>query len=355
MKKFSICTAFFNDEITNVNLLYDSILNQKVDWEWVVTDDFSESTEVKDYLILLSQKDNRVRYVNQTHKMQFMRNPSVFAEGEFVFHIDSDDLVYPGYLELCEKMFFKFPEVGVILTGSKFVTQHGLFRLYNIHNHRDGVICFLGRCWRRNIEIDFTGIIEDDFFTLSNDMFIVNYLLLKTKLLIIPRIFIQYREFVNEEGNYKPFGHRIELSNDLHESHGRSITQFLEYYNNNRQTNDGLFPYFESIKKLSTALWPIHGVSNVNKIRFVGFSLEPWQKILLEDLYFDKEISYGDSLVDDCINVINSKIKIDISENHMFLLHFDSDSSEEEKQFYQSTISYYHWSLYENDLWFSRF
>lgn len=355
MKKFSICTSFFNDEITNVNSLYNTILNQKVDWEWVVTDDFSENTEVKDYLILLSQKDNRVRYINQTHKMQFMRNPSVFAEGEFVFHIDSDDLVYPGYLELCEKMFFKFPEVGVILAGAKFVTQHGVFRSYNIHKHREGIISFLGRCWRRNIKVDFTGIIEDNFFTVSNDMFIVNYLCLKTKLLIIPRIFIQYREYINEEGNYKPFGHRIELSKELFKSHERSITQFLEYYNNNRQINDGLFPYFESIKKLSTILWPIHGVLNVNKIRFVGFSLETWQKIILEDLYFDKEISYGDSLVDDSVNVINTKSKIEIGQNHMFLLHFDLDNTEEERMFYQSTLNNYSWTLFETNTWFNRF
>jgi hypothetical protein len=354
MKKFSICTSFFNDEISNVDSLYGTILNQNVDWEWVVTDDFSENTEVKDYLILLSQKDDRVRYINQTHKMQFMRNPSEFAEGEFVFHIYSDDLVYPGYLELCEKMFNRFPDVGVILTGSKFVSQHGVFRSYNVHKHREGMICFLGRCWRRSIEIDFTGIIEDNFFTVSNDMFIVNELCLKTRLLIIPRIFIEYREFLNEDGNRKPFGHRLELSNVLMESHGRAIGQFLEYYNNNRKDNDGLFPYFEAIKKITTGLWPIHNIPN-NKIRFVGFSLEPWQQILLQDLYFDKIISYGDTLEDNSVNVINTKYQTQVDSHHMFLLHFDSTNSEEEMSFYQSTLSNYSWALFENNTWFNRF
>jgi hypothetical protein len=355
MKKFSVCTSFFNDEIVNVDSLYSAILNQNVDWEWVVTDDFSKNPKVKDYLILLSQKDSRVRFVNQTHKMQFMRNPSEFAEGEFIFHIDSDDLVYPGYLELCEKMFSRFPEVGVILTGAKFVSQHGIFRSYNIHKHREGMISFLGRCWRRSFEIDFTGIIEDNFFTVSNDMFIVNYLCLKTRLLIIPRIFIQYREFLNEKESYKPFGHRLDLSNELMESHGRTIGKFLEYYNINKQDNDGLFPYFESIKKLTTTLWLIHNAPNDYKINFVGFSLEPWQKILLQDLYFDRQITYNDDLQDNVINVIDTKKEIQIENKHMFLLHFDSTNPEEKNSFYSSTLSNYIRTWSENNTWFNRF
>lgn len=352
MVKFSICTAFFNDEIVNVDSLYQSILKQNVEWEWVVTDDFSENPVVKDYLISLSSKDSRVRYVEQTHKMQFMRNPSIFAKGEFVFHIDSDDLVYPGYLELCDRMFFRFPEVGIILTGGHFVSQHGRFRSYGLH--REDAICFLGRCWRRNIEIDFTGIIEDNFFTLCNDMFIVRYLSLKTRLLVIPRIFIKYREFVNDDDNYKPFGHRIGLSDELMLSHEKSSSQFLDYYYRVRQPHNGLFPYFESISNLTTSLWPLHDKPDgSSKIRMVGFSVENWQQVLLQDLYFDMEISWGDNLVSDCINIINTKNKIEIGQNFKVLLHFDDD--ETHLSFYKESLGSYHWTIFNGNTWIKRF
>jgi len=354
MIKFSVCTAFFNDEKVNVDSLYQSLLKQKIDWEWVVTDDFSENTEVKEYLIDLSKNDNRVRYVEQSHKMQFMRNPAPFAKGEFVFHIDSDDLVYPGYLEMCDKMFTRFPEVGIILAGGQFLSQHGKFRSYGLH--RDDAICFLGRCWRRNIEIDFTGIIEENFFTLCNDMFIVKYLSLKTRLLVIPRIFIKYREFVNDDNNYKPFGHRIGLSDDLMQSHERSKNQFLDYYYKNRQPYNGRFPYFESLGKLSTALWPLHDIPDTfKKIRMVGFSLDSWQKILLQDLYFDIEITYGDNLQTDSLNIINSSLEIKIGDEFKVLIHFDSSNTESQITQYKSILRYYSWTIFNGNTWIRRY
>jgi len=42
MARFSICTSFFNDDAYRARSLYESLLRQDADWEWVVTDDFSE-------------------------------------------------------------------------------------------------------------------------------------------------------------------------------------------------------------------------------------------------------------------------------------------------------------------------
>jgi hypothetical protein len=351
MFRFSICTAFFNDEINNVEKLYSSIKEQHVDWEWVVTDDFSEDESVKYHLINLSNIDSRVRYVNQSHKMEFMRNPSPFAQGEFIFHIDSDDLVYPGYLPICEKLFDRFPEVGIILTGGNFVTQHGDFRSYQVH--KESSVCFLGRCWRRAIEINLSEMVEDNFFTFCNDLFIVRYLSLKSKLLVVPRIFIKYREFVNEIGEYKPFGDRIESSENLSNAHKISFNQFVSNYDNQKQPYDGVFPFYDGIDKITPALYPVHSFS-IKKIRFVGFSMEWWQMYLIQDLYYDMEISFGDDLKEDSINIIDTSLIREVGSEFKIIAYF-SEQSNDLVNFYRENIIPHYYMTYDGQLWIIRY
>jgi len=338
MARFSICTAFFNDETKNVDELYDSILQQGVDWEWVVTDDFSEDPSVKDYLIALSGRDTRVRYVEQSHKMEFMRNPAPFALGEFVFQIDSDDLVYRGYLELCERMFSSFPEVGVILAGGQFLDQHGGFRSYRVH--REQSICFLGRCWRRSIEIDFSGIIEDRFFTMCNDMFIVRMLGLKSRVLVIPRIFIKYREFV-EDGQYKPFSHRVGLSDEMKDANARSHAQFSEYHARQIKRHSSLFPCFEPIGGMAAAAYPLHWLPAGSNLRFVGYDTEWWHERLLEDLYYDMDVSFGNEPLEECINVVDPSSFIEIGPRFKALFHFPEPHSVHSMDFYKEMLGSY--------------
>lgn len=332
MARFSICTAFFNDVVSRVSELYESLLLQQVDWEWVVTDDFSEDPSVREMLLALASEDSRVRYVYQDHKMQFLRNPAPFAKGEFVFHIDSDDLVYPGYLPICQKLFDRFPDVGVILCNGHVVNQRGFFVRYHEHMptmRRPGVtgdnsasICFLGRCWRRSIEIDFSGIIEDRFFTTTNDFYLVKYLNTKTRMLVVPRNMIRYSLFVDEEENYKPFGSRgIEIDEELSSRQERGFSQFMEYYESNKQPLDGLFPYYESIPKLYMPLYPIH-MFDVEKIRFIGFGATECEKMLLEDLYAEKSISWGDSYEEGALNILNSEERIEVDCAYSIMAYF---------------------------------
>lgn len=327
MKKFSICTQFFKDTTKNVDDLYECIKLQKVDWEWVVTDDFSEDDTVMKYLIDLSKKDRRVRYVTQSHKMEFLRNPSLFAKGEYVFHIDSDDLVLPGYLEQCQRIFERFPEVGVILATGRIDDQNGSFIGYYQHmntvNSSGPAVggCFLGRTWRNSIELDFSGILEEEFFTISNDLFIVKYLSTKTKMVVLPRTYIKYRSFTVENQN-KPFGERMVINNDHLEKIKTSSSQFANFYEEKKQKYDGIFPVFEGIDKLTKALYPIH-MFDYDKINFVGFNLKNWQMSLLEDLYFDKEIFYSNEARIDSVNILCQSFPVVIEEGLKYIAFFD--------------------------------
>lgn len=333
MARFSVCTAFFNDDVSDADALYDCLIKEQADWEWVVTDDFSEDPSVMEHLLGLSRKDSRVRYVYQDHKMEFMRNPAPFASGEFVFHIDSDDLFYPGYLSCCERLFDRFPEVGIILSGAIFQNQHGQFRNYQVMNDHKAY-SFLGRCWRRKIDISFSGIIEDRFFTFCNDFFIVKSVCLKSRVLIVPRIYIKYRVFENESGAYSFFGKRIALNNDLHESHKRSFDQFISYYDQHKQMYEGLFPFYESLDDLYAMLYPIH-LFESKRIRFVGFSVPDWKKALIEDLYYDMDISWGESGDAGSVNVFDSSKKIYIESGLKTIVCFSEYSNYE---FYKENI-----------------
>ena len=97
--KFSLITSFFNTT-EYVDKLYNSILSQTYqNWEWVVTDDFSEDS-AKDKLLEISKKDSRVKYVDQNFKQEVYYNPHKFSslDSSFVMNIGSDDILYPKIL-----------------------------------------------------------------------------------------------------------------------------------------------------------------------------------------------------------------------------------------------------------------
>lgn len=302
MAVFSVCTAFFNDSVSDAEALWESIKIQGVDFEWVVTDDFSEDASARVWLLELAGRDSRVRYVEQERKMQFMRNPAPFALGEYVFHIDSDDLVFPGYLSQCERAFSRFPEVGVVLANSVFVDQRGNFTRYQQHGLNG--MCFLGRCWRRSLGPDLSSVLGDGFFTLCNDMFIVRALEASCSTLILPRVFIRYREHIAEEtGRYEPFGSRMSLGERHLELHEQSLSMFMEWYEPRRIRGEGIFRLYDPIEPLTRALWPFAEMPFFERVFMQGFSHVPeWHRLLLEELYPERSFQWGGD-PDGCLRV----------------------------------------------------
>ena len=76
--KFSIVASFYNTS-EYVNKLYDSLLSQTYqNWEWVVTDDFSEHS-AKDKLVEISKNDSRVKYIDQEFKQEIYWNPHKYS------------------------------------------------------------------------------------------------------------------------------------------------------------------------------------------------------------------------------------------------------------------------------------
>jgi len=110
--RIALYTSFYNNAryITGV---YKQICSQTYeDWKWFVTDDFSKDSAVKDTLVDLASKDNRVVYCEQKTKKEMFWNPQHFVtkDCDYLALVDADDGIYPKALEFLNHMLKKNPE-----------------------------------------------------------------------------------------------------------------------------------------------------------------------------------------------------------------------------------------------------
>lgn len=132
--KFSIITSFFNTS-EYVNRLYDSLLSQTYkNWEWIVTDDFSEHS-AKDRLVEISKNDSRVKYIDQEFKQEIFWNPHKYSsrDSSFILAIGSDDIIFPKTLEVYKHFFITYPDIFSITSGGERVNE-GNFEWKNYLN-----------------------------------------------------------------------------------------------------------------------------------------------------------------------------------------------------------------------------
>jgi len=344
--KFSIVTSFFGDDPSYIYRLYDCAKSQNVDWEWVVTDDFSDNPETDKTLLEISKTDKRVRRIIQTEKREFYRNPSLYTKGEFIFHIDGDDFYHPSYLEHCQIWFDRLPDVSVILSGSKWVKKSGHFERYYLHNpfikHYDNNgnfvmnINFLGRIWRSKFKIDWDNIFEDSSEIIRmNDKYIVNYISTKGDILCLPRCYIQY-----ETG--KISNSSKERTEDEKKMILKVDREFDGWYSNNMRE----FPFsthfcngdntdFEvECYTFLTLPW----VKDNLKVGVIGFSEHKFKRKQLKDLFSDLDITFDPNDLESTninmyiINAMNKKI-INIPEGKLIILTNDEET---EKFYFES-------------------
>ena len=90
--KFTFVTSFYNTE-KYIQGLYESLLSQTyTNWDWVVTDDFSDDN-TKEKLLEICSKDRKVKYVKQSKKKEMFFNPHWFCkDSEIIVELGSDDL-----------------------------------------------------------------------------------------------------------------------------------------------------------------------------------------------------------------------------------------------------------------------
>lgn len=115
---FSIVTSFYNNSKEQIEDVYKSILSQTYqNWEWIITDDFSENSQF--YILKkISEEDDRIRYINQNEKQEIYWNPQKYANGEYICQLDSDDALLPNALDVLYYMFVNHDDCICLMSNS---------------------------------------------------------------------------------------------------------------------------------------------------------------------------------------------------------------------------------------------
>ena len=117
--KVSFVTTFYNAE-NYIDDLFPNILNQTFkDWEWIVTDDFSNDN-TKNRILEICKLDDRIKYVNQKFKQEIYWNPHKYANGDYILTIDADDQIVPKTAEIIAHYFDNRPEISCIHTNANY-------------------------------------------------------------------------------------------------------------------------------------------------------------------------------------------------------------------------------------------
>ena len=292
MSKISIVTSFYCQPPNFVDELYENIKRVNVDWEWIVTDDFSPTPEIDERLTQISNKDVRVRKILQKSKREIFRSPWLYTNGDFVFNIDADDRFHPLYLEHCLEWFRKFPDVVCIISGCRWALDSGKIIRYFIDTpfvipHIKGGIQYpnrnyLGRIWRNTHRPDWSQIFQNpDEIIRYNDRFIVEYLSTKGEILCLPRVYLDYTIRKNSNSSITRTQQEISIIN-------KTSSEF-ESWLQTQKVKFSRFPYFLSGEvDFQNEMMPflrIDWVSYPSRVGVIGFSRMEVKRKLLRQLY----------------------------------------------------------------------
>jgi hypothetical protein len=359
--RFSIVTSFFGDDPSYIYRLYDCAKAQNVDWEWIVTDDFSDNPETDKALLEISKRDKRVRRIIQTEKREFYRNPSLYAKGEFIFHIDGDDFYHHNYLEHCQKWFERFPEVVCILSASKWMKKSGKLERYFVHTpflnpfmdkgRVMPALNFLGRVWRSKIKIDWSDVFTDDSKMIRmNDQYIVKYLSTKGDILCLPRCYVEYEtDKVSNSTKERTPEEVIDIKkvdeefNNWYEKNKREFIYFPYFF-----TGDGCDFELDCYNFLA-----IKWGKDIKSMDIYGFSDLIVKRKLLRELFSDIEITFDSNNPKSDNIVICGKVKVEpnIDNKRVFILTETDDNKDFYFNFLQKNKKAFYWFKYDDFCW----
>jgi glycosyltransferase involved in cell wall biosynthesis len=289
--KFSISTSFYRRSHLVENL-YQQILNQTYsDWEWIVTDDFSDYNNAKDILLEICSKDPRVKYYEQSRKKECFYNPQHGCTGDIIIQFDSDDYAYPRILEIYNHMFLKHPDVMGISCLSYTVNEQNNFvdiqggGTYKFEEYSTFNYTPMGRAWR-NIITEFD---DGTLKWYQNDTNIVRHIENKGKWLYLPRTLYRYY-----------------YSQDTFSRDTNRTPEIYDEIENERIYIENKFPHLHNSNKLTTSLYylPIHqtarslgfGDFNLSKTRqkilYIKYDIKIYEKQLLKELFYDHDLFF---------------------------------------------------------------
>jgi glycosyltransferase involved in cell wall biosynthesis len=288
--KFSISTTFYKRS-HNVKAIYQQILDQTyTNWEWIVTDDFSEEGNAEEVLKEICAKDSRVKYYQQSRKKEIFWNPQKGASGDIIIVLDSDDYAYPKLLENYYYFFLKHPEVSGISCLSHTIDEWGIFAeiqgggTYKCEEFSTFNFTPMCRAFK-NVYSEFD---DGTLQWYQSDTNIVRHMELVGKWLHLPRVLCEYY--------YSP---------DTISRRQRTPEQWASV-EQERLFIESKFPQLHDADKCSSFLYylPVRDLARAfslcsfnkelshNNILFVKKQTTPAQRMLLKELFFEQNLYF---------------------------------------------------------------
>jgi glycosyltransferase involved in cell wall biosynthesis len=299
--KFTIYTSFYN-YLETFDELCESVFSQTYqNWEWLVSDDFSENPEVLIKLKNLSEQNNKVKLINPNYKKEFYWNPPTDkSTGDIFLVLDSDDMMHPKLLEIYKHNFEKFPEVQLISSNS--ILRHESIK-GNLHsfrhiNYKNNCNLFekwknsvpgeyaIGDCraWRNNIHKFETECSWD--YCCSEDVLKVLKCEEIGKILYIPRTLHTYAHRENSISKAKIYGTEAydELVMMYDNAEKRTSRKHLNSYHD----------YYDKMFNETTAFYlsDFNLKSECFTIEYYSCTSTPRDREILKSLYFDQNIIF---------------------------------------------------------------
>ena len=298
--KFAIFTSFYN-YLDTFDELVNSVLNQTyTNWEWIVSDDFSDNPKVLEKLNDLVSKYKNIRLILPKEKKEFYWNPPTTKTNADIFMVlDSDDLLLPKTLEVYKHNFEKFRDVQMICCNS-------LLRWGNIKGeiHSSRYINFKDNCniidkiknskefeysigdlraWRNNIKLfedkhKWVHCAEDVLKTLVNEEV--------GKILYLPRVLHNYAHRENSISKEIIYEHEIYHEPDrmIENAEGRK----------SRKNLNSIEEYYDTIFDSTTAFYFCNSNDSKksNVIEYFENNINQRTKEKLKNLYFDQDLRF---------------------------------------------------------------
>lgn len=302
--KFIIFTSFYN-YIDTIDELYNSVINQTYqNWEWVISDDFSENKEVVEKLKNLSINNSKIKFINPTYKKEYYWNPPTTKfDGDVFLVLDSDDMMHPKLLEVYKHNFEKFPEVQMLSTNSilKHNSINGSFHSFRYIKYDKNCNLFqkwenskfgeyaIGDCraWRNCI-----SKFEEDKnwdYCCSEDVSKILKCEEYGKIMYVPRVLHTYAHRENSISNSKIYGTEAynELINIFENAEKRKSRKYLNSFHD----------FYDRIVDETTSFY----LSSFN-LKNDSFILEYFSSTMnardierLKVLYFDQKIIFEEN------------------------------------------------------------
>lgn len=299
--KFAIYTSFYNAS-KYIDRLYENIMSiNYTNFTWFVTDDYSKD-DTKNKLLEKIKNNNKIVYVDQTHKMEMYWQPNKFIplEYDYVLLIDSDDLVDSNILTVYNNLIKKHENIsiiscdfmrinetdesihslGYILNQEKLIDKLKKFHPQIDYCNNLNYYCFgHGRCFKNIKNLTFK---VNTFNDVCEDSYRMLYMNGYGNWLHVPRNLYTWTVRNESISSIKSSDHNLSYNQNFDIGLQKSMSS--EY--------ESVYTYNSIYKECNSIMY--FGInSNFKNISIISPNLDVIQKEKIKDIYIDKNIEFN--------------------------------------------------------------